>query len=790
MKEDWAGIRETLRRDPNNALALRAVGRYYLGDERYKQAKESYVQAMSASPHLLPDILIDYENEIGRHYEQSGLRLSLAGFLLTVGETGPSLLELEESLEINPRDREIYNILGKLYIKLGRTDDTITLLERSLKEGVKDASLTEILAAAYLNKGRLKEAIKFYREISANRPNDKQVLRILGELYTREEAYDDAARCYQAMFSDDPEVGREVVQRLEELLQRLEGDILIREILAEIYTRSLQPDLAVAKLSEISRLDSEKNEAVIAKIRGILKSYPDHPQATMALAEALRRQGNLSEAIELYQSLAKAKPELIDQAMLGYREILESFPDQALARTYLAEAFLNRRQIGEALIELEKMMRIDPETAELVIKKCREILRQEPGLLEGHLVLGRAYLFCGETQRAVMEAENVISADKKMTAAYRLLGETYIKTNQAGRAVEVLKTALNQEPYDQETHRQYREALLRSTQQEIQLLKQKLTDDPWKTSWHFDLARLHLRLDQEEEAIRELQLIMKDQAKVPAASNLLGEIYRGEGLYERAIDQFTRGLENPPPEIFLTLQANLGSVYEASGEARKALKCYELVLQEDLDFAGLQKRVKSLKATSLPSLRNKYLVMAVAYPGRLETVAGWGREGRSARGNRKDDMSVSFGQNYNTSGFEYFIKGMYKAALDEFTLATQLDARFSAALNNLAVCLAKEGKIKEARLKLEEAVQLEPLSAIIHNNFGAVLLLQGELGAARAELEKAREYDQELTAVMLNLGDAYYGEKKSEKALGLYQQIGEYDIMTEPAARRLRYLVP
>jgi len=39
---------------------------------------------------------------------------------------------------------------------------------------------------------------------------------------------------------------------------KVEGSVFVREILAEIYTRTLKPDAAVEKLKEILRLDNTK----------------------------------------------------------------------------------------------------------------------------------------------------------------------------------------------------------------------------------------------------------------------------------------------------------------------------------------------------------------------------------------------------------------------------------------------------------------------------------------------------------------------------------------------------
>jgi ferritin-like metal-binding protein YciE len=39
----------------------------------------------------------------------------------------------------------------------------------------------------------------------------------------------------------------------------------------------------------------------------------------------------------------------------------------------------------------------------------------------------------------------------------------------------------------------------------------------------------------------------------------------------------------------------------------------------------------------------------------------------------------------------------------------------------------------------------------------------------------------------LALADIYYAEKDVEQALGLYRRVGENEVLTEAAARRLRF---
>lgn len=780
MTSDLAEVRKKLNADPGDTWALRQAGSYYLGDGAFKRAQECYSQALAAAPRLESEILLDYEAQIAAGPEKIGPRLSLTGFLLAAGAVDTALLELEELLDENPQNVEAYNALGRILIKRGEIETTIGLLERSITAGVKDVRLSETLAWAYLESGRLGDALKFYEEILAQRPGDKQTLRVLGELYTRTEDYNRAAAQYAAMFSDDPEVVREVIGRLEELLRKVEGNIGIRETLADIYMKTLNPDAAVVKLQEIIRLESTKLDEVVLRLKTIIKSYPNHPAAMLALAEALRRQRQYSAAAETYQLLCKAKPEYLEEVIRGYRAVLADCPEQVLARAYLGEALLTQNKVVEALSEYSKMIEADPTVAESVIKKCREILRQDPQLLLAHIVLGQAYLAKGDFQRAAVEAEGAIALDRNLTAAYLLLGEAFERLNFLRKAAQALHTALVLDPFNSQVHDKYR------------LVKRKEADAEIAANTnHFDLARLRLEKGEREEAIRELQLAQKDTVRAASAYNLLGDVYRSDGRFDLAAAQYNRALEMALPELANTVRFNLGTTYEARGEVKKAIKIYEGILQEELDFADLGRRIKYLKSMTLASMRNRPLQLAISEYGQKDVLGLWGGEAKSgARAGRREEVSVSFGQEHNAEGVEYFLKGMFPAAEEELNLAVQLDRRFGAALNNLGVTLAKQGRLEESRQYFNETVQLDPASAVYYGNLGTVNWLLGRADLALTALEKSHALDPQCAAILLNLGDVYYAKGEIQKALDCYKRIGPHDTLSDLARQRLLYKVP
>jgi tetratricopeptide (TPR) repeat protein len=464
----------------------------------------------------------------------------------------------------------------------------------------------------------------------------------------------------------------------------------------------------------------------------------------------------------------------------GYRAVLADCPEQVLARAYLAEALLLQNLTVEALSEYGRMIEADPTVAETVIKKCREILRAEPQLLLAHIVLGQAYLAKGDYQRAAVEAEGALAIDKNLTGAYLLLGEAYEKMDLLRKAAQALHTALVMDPDNIQVHDKFKLARHKELAKEIE-----------QTSGHFDLGRLYLEKGERDAAVRELQLAQKDVARAAAAYNLLGDIFRSEGRFDLAAAQYNRAQELATPDFARTVRFNLGTTYEARGEVKKAIKLYEGIMQEEIDFGDLDRRIKYLKSMTLASMRNRPLQLAIREFGRKEVIGLWGGEAKGgSRAGRKEDISVSFGHGHNAEGVNYFFKGMYPAAEEELNLAVQMDRRFGAALNNLGVTLAQQGRLEESRGYFAETIQLDPASAVYYGNFGTINLLLGRGDTALTALEKSRTLDPQCAAVLLNLGDAYYARREARKALDCWKQIGTHDTLSDLAKKRLRYKVP
>ena len=783
-------IKKALKEKPKDAQMLKTLGTYYLMQGQFKEALEKYQLAFFFNPRLYPEIELDFEKLLEAENENISARLAFSNFQLAAGETEEAILELEEALSLNPLSIPVYNLLGQLYLQTEKFDEAIALLEKAGALGIKDLNLTEMLAGAYLERGRLEEAIDLYEERLKFEPKSKRLLRILGELYTRLKEFKVAADKYLEMAYSDPESLVEVAHRLEDLVKIDPANVHIRKNLAEVYVKSLKPDLAVKEFREVLRLDSTKLDEVLENCKKILGLYPGQPEAISALAEAYLFKGSYTEAVAYYQRLAELNSSFADQAINGYKKVIEFFPYQALAHESLGEAYLSQNLTVEALGEFRKVLKLEPSAAEAIIQKCLKILKDKPNLTLAHEVLGEAYSAQGEGKKALEEGERVIGLNKDSPSGYIILGRAYAALGFFPKATQAFRQALEMEPFNIDLHQIYENAALAELKEEAESLKKKIEGDPWKLSFHLDLAKIYIKLGYFEEAIRELQIAVKDQARAGLVHNLIGYCFKEDGRFDLAALQFQKALESLEAgleDLKKTIRLNLGTCLEAQGMLSEALTTYENILQEDIEFGNLKERVEYLKASSPSGLRSKSLAAVLANLKNPKAVVFWGRDGRGVEP-RTEDLKISFGQDHNQAGFEYFVKGRFKAAEEEFNLSVALDSRLAPALNNLGILLVKRGKLGPAELKIKASTEIDSTFSVLHNNLGLIYYLKGDLKDAEKEFRLALDLDKTLTAAQINLGDVLYLQGQTEEAITFWQNVGDFNPLTEFAKRRMMFL--
>ncbi len=99
----------------------------------------------------------------------------------------------------NPKNAQVYKILGNLYFAEGNFRDAEASFRAALKRGADSTDLYRKLGLAYTEEGRTKEAEKIYRRAIKNNRTKEYFYLELGKIYRNQNNVDKALRIYEEL---------------------------------------------------------------------------------------------------------------------------------------------------------------------------------------------------------------------------------------------------------------------------------------------------------------------------------------------------------------------------------------------------------------------------------------------------------------------------------------------------------------------------------------------------------------------------------------------------------------
>ena len=84
-------------------------------------------------------------------------------------------------------------------------------------------------------------------------------------------------------------------------------------------------------------------------------------------------------------------------------------------------------------------------------------------------------------------------------------------------------------------------------------------------------------------------------------------------------------------------------------------------------------------------------------------------------------------------------RGLWREAIYRWERAVELDPKYAAAYNDLAIAYEHEGQLDKARKAYEKALELDPTYAAAYNDLAIAYEHEGQLDKARKAYEKAME---------------------------------------------------
>lgn len=742
-------------------------------------------EATKSKPDIQYIIQQNFEHKLIDDTENQLVIFELSKYLFFLGKLQEAEEELRDLLEMGSQDLEVYNLLISVLSKKDNNQELIEIYEAAYTN-VKDDDIVDGLINTYIETQQYEKAISVYNSYLEHSERTPTKIKILAELYTYNEQYVESAKTYMMLLSRDKNWADEVIKRFEELLN-LCDDIYIRLALADAYISVMKPDNAIEQYELVVKESPEQLEEIVKKIKRILLNYPDNIGVMITLAYMNIDLGQYSESVMYFSKLLKISPKYAEEAISGFLKVLSLIPEQVLARQYLAETYLLEGKANDAFKEYADLLDYNSGDISMVIAKCKHYQREVGSNIYLDFVMLKSYYLKEDYKKAVETGKellevNDINDDYLIKNTYFMIISSAIYLNDNETAITLMKNSLETLQNDSQLHefvasKMYQ--ILNYTLREKQLLK--------TTSALYDSGVICYEKADYEEALRSFQQSVREPSYASMSYMYMGMCFKETGRYDLAVNQFNKASEmlseSKKYDLKNKVQYFEGLCYEMLGEIPKAIKCYEYILERNIDYSRAGTRISKLNSIGWLDYDGKSLCAVVNVDKKLQVL--WVPNIGFKR--KKNAVGITFSQSHNDTGTEYFLKGRIKASQEEFELALKLEEDYIIGMNNLALLHIDKNELSLAEDLLNKIIEIHENIPAALANLGILKMLQGHFDHALEYLEKAVKFAPEFSFLSLNIGDILYEQGQVSKAIAIWKNAYERSILPESALRRLRY---
>jgi tetratricopeptide (TPR) repeat protein len=399
---------------------------------------------------------------------------------------------------------------------------------------------------------------------------------------------------------------------LEELHAKSPDDLDVARTLTEAQVKSGRTD---AWIAELQRRNTQTERAVNHYMLGLAyfsRASDAGAPAVAAFERAIALSPNEAE-FHYRLGIALLESEQYTAALGPLRRAAELAPDRAAVRLPLAKALHRTGDSTGAVAALNAVVRAAPSpsevtTARALMNQIADPFNSFPKAAEGKLEEGMRFLQeLDVPQQAILAFEEILHDYPDLAVVHALLGLAYQRLDDAGRAVDEFKQAIELSPKDGKNYfylgelylsRQRAEAAREAYSKAVAF--NPLLDEAWFRLGNLSLDKRDLKAAR--EAFQILTWLSPDS--VPARGQL-AVVYQLEGDFPAAERELRRVVEKDPENMEFALRLGLlfaeQSTRTRKPEERKAAgeeaeKWLLKVLEEQPDNALASRALQQVKA--------------------------------------------------------------------------------------------------------------------------------------------------------------------------------------------------
>ncbi|HEY6137452.1 MAG TPA: tetratricopeptide repeat protein [Thermoanaerobaculia bacterium] len=579
-------------------------------------------------------------------------------------------------------------ILAKLAAEDGRFDEALAKIDKLVAKSPDNVTLQYERAMILVDAARIDDAEAALRKVVTAKPDFYDAQRMLGRIII-DRAGSDRAKIDEALthlqaafkiYPDDLATGMAVAQILQNMQRWPEAEKTLATLLERAPDQRAINYMYAMVLTKLGRGNESKQY-----LERAVEVDPTFVGAALQLADIYEAENDFAKAAAVLQPLIADEPTNIEfqrrqaylylrggepeKARASLKALVDADPKDTRSLFYLAEAYNDLEQYGEADKIYRKLLEASPDDPDVLASyglsqlgqhkydeaaKTFQAMQKLADLPDNLQVLAKTQLAYielqkGNYQAAIDQAKDVlVFRDKPNAQAVNTALEAMKKQKKFSDAVALLQPLVDKYSADPFVNARYVEFLLRAGD--------------------------------------------KDRARVAASTqakfgvrNTVGaaEAYVQNEQYDAAVGLLVEALKAKPDEV--DLQFELGSAYERAGRKADAEKVFEQILAKNPD-------------------NNQTL----NYLGYMWAESGVNLERAQAMLQKAVAAEPRNGAYIDSLGWIYYQQGKLELAEKFLTDAARLMPRDATVHEHLGDVLAKRGQVSRALELYRAALKLEP----------------------------------------------------------------------------------
>lgn len=489
----------------------------------------NYYVSNPRKPEALYDRLKTLTNRLLEKDPNSADGLRIRGFLaLTDRQPGQAAADLEKALARKKGDARIILGLMQAYQDDGRSVDAEKLaLPYTEHGGTEMEAVYDALYGYYVGRGKYGDAEQVYVRKVSNIPNNVSYRLQLALHYVRANQRSKGDKVLEAMIADPTNFPNARLD-VSDFYYGLQDYELARQLLDEglakdgkrkgEYQRRIVQILSITgKAPEAEKLLSQ-----------MIQEFPQDLSLKTMQAELwikTNQRGKLDSSVEALRQVLKEKPGNVDSRMLLSRA-LRTKGDQAGAIAELREVLKQNRGHWDARLALASLLNETTEYKE-ALSVCDGLLAENPEHARAQLLRSVALGGVGRIEDARAILNKLVAKNPSFLEAQLQIGLLDILEKKYKEADEIFRKFYRPGQGDLRPLNGMVESRLAQKQFDsaISALKDELNRSANPDPIRMVLASTYARIGRYDEAVSELQSLVKTQAQSPLLHQRLGEVY-------------------------------------------------------------------------------------------------------------------------------------------------------------------------------------------------------------------------------------------------------------------------